>query len=159
MERRVTERYIEAVARQRSLVVEHHGEGMSGHEGVVAATPAHPSSVPLLKEGSFGHHAASVHHTGAGQVRKSYCSVPFTQGALHSKWEWSNLPLSFLLKKRGNRGHNSPIYDECQTQLANVLALLWKPAHQDDSNDTPQPIYEVQVSFLLPRTRTNQDKA
>ena len=89
MERRVTERYIEAVARQRSLVVEHHGgEGggvMSGHEGVVASTPAHPSSVPLLKEGSFGHHAASVHHTGAGQVRKSYCSVPFTQGALHSK--------------------------------------------------------------------------
>ena len=82
MERRVTERYIEAVARQRSLVVEHHGEGgggghlMSGHEGV-ASTPAHPSSVPLLKEGSFGHHAASVHHTDAGQVRKSFCSVPF----------------------------------------------------------------------------------
>ena len=80
MERRVTERYIEAVARQRSLVVEHHGEGgggghlMSGHEGV---DPAHPSSVPLLKEGSFGHHAASVHQTDAGQVRKSFCSVPF----------------------------------------------------------------------------------
>ena len=26
--------------------------------------------------------------------------------------------------------HNSPIYDECQTQSAQVLALPWKRAHQ-----------------------------
>ena len=45
--------------------------------------------------------------------------------------------------------HNSPIYDEYQTQLAKVLTLLWKRAHQDDSNDTPQPICEFQVDFPL----------
>ena len=45
--------------------------------------------------------------------------------------------------------HNSPIYDEYQTQSAKVLALLWKRAHQDDSNDTPQPTYEFQVDFRL----------
>ena len=38
--------------------------------------------------------------------------------------------------------HNSPIYDECQTQWAKVLILPWKWAHQDDSNDTPQPLGE-----------------
>ena len=31
-------------------------------------------------------------------------------------------------------------------------------AHQDDSNDTPQPIGECQVSFHLLRIRINQDK-
>ena len=51
-----------------------------------------------------------------------------------------------------------PICDECQTQSAIVWPLP-KPAHQDDSNDTPQPICEFQVSFLLLRIRTNQDKA
>ena len=45
--------------------------------------------------------------------------------------------------------HNSPIYDECQTQWAKVLTLPWKRAHQDDSNDTPQPICECQVDFPL----------
>ena len=40
------------------------------------------------------------------------------------------------------RGHSSPIYDECHTQSAKVLTLLWKRAHQDNSNDTPQPISE-----------------
>ena len=30
--------------------------------------------------------------------------------------------------------HNSPIYDECQTQSALVLALPWKRAQHDDSN-------------------------
>ena len=45
--------------------------------------------------------------------------------------------------------HNSPIYDEYQTQSAKVLTLLWKRAPQDDSNDTPQPIRECQVDFPL----------
>ena len=45
--------------------------------------------------------------------------------------------------------HNSPIYDECQTQSAWVLALPRARAHQDDSNDTPQPIREFQVGFPL----------
>ena len=45
--------------------------------------------------------------------------------------------------------HNSPIYYECQTQKAKVLALPWKRAHQDDSNDTPQPICEFLVDFSL----------
>ena len=43
--------------------------------------------------------------------------------------------------------HNSPIYDEYQTQSAWVLTLPWKRAHQDDSNDTPQIISEFQVNF------------
>ena len=46
-------------------------------------------------------------------------------------------------------GHNSPIYDECRTQPAWVLALPWEWAHQYDSNDTPQPIGEFQVDFPL----------
>ena len=29
------------------------------------------------------------------------------------------------------------------------LTLLWKPANQDDSNDTPQPICECQADFPL----------
>ena len=48
-----------------------------------------------------------------------------------------------------NMLHNSPIYDECQTQSAWVLALSWKRAYQNDSNDTPQPICEFQVDFPL----------
>ena len=46
--------------------------------------------------------------------------------------------------------HNSPIYDECQTQSAYVLALPWKKAHQDDSNYTPgvSP-HNQHVSFKL----------
>ena len=34
-------------------------------------------------------------------------------------------------------------------QWAKVLTLLWKWAHQDDSNDTPQPICEFQVDIPL----------
>ena len=45
--------------------------------------------------------------------------------------------------------HNSPIYDECQTQSAWVLTLSRKRAHLDDSKDTPQPICEFQVDFPL----------
>jgi len=48
----------------------------------------------------------------------------------------------------GNSTHNSPIYDECQTQSAGVLALR-KQAHQEDSNNTPQPICDFQVGFPL----------
>ena len=40
--------------------------------------------------------------------------------------------------------HNSPIYDEYQTQSAKVWALPQERAHQDyptiNSNSTPQPI-------------------
>ena len=39
--------------------------------------------------------------------------------------------------------HNSPIYNECQTQVSIGIA------HRDDSNDTPQPICECQVDFPL----------
>ena len=49
--------------------------------------------------------------------------------------------------------HNSPNDDKYQTQSAKVLALLWKQAHQDDWKDTPQPIVECQVSFLLLRIK------
>ena len=33
--------------------------------------------------------------------------------------------------------HYSPIYNECQSQSAWVLALPWERAYEDDSNDTP----------------------
>ena len=36
------------------------------------------------------------------------------------------------------RVHNSPIYDECQTQSAKVLALLWEWGYRDDVDDTFQ---------------------
>ena len=53
-------------------------------------------------------------------------------------------------KRQDDKGpHNSPIFDEYQTQSAEVLGLPWKWAHQDDSNDTPQPIRECQVDFPL----------
>ena len=57
-----------------------------------------------------------------------------------------NLYLKVILK---NGSHNSPIYDECQTHSAWVLTLPWEWAHQDDSNDTPQPIGEFQFDFPL----------
>ena len=38
---------------------------------------------------------------------------------------------------------------ECQTWSEKVLALPRERAHQDDSNDTPQPICEFQVGFPL----------
>ena len=60
-------------------------------------------------------------------------------------------------EKTGNIQHNSPIYKECQTQSALVLALPWKQANQDDSNDTPQPVNEFQVSYPLLWIRINQD--
>ena len=44
--------------------------------------------------------------------------------------------------KEWNHGHNSPIYDEYETQYAKVLTLPRKQAHQDDSNNPPQPICE-----------------
>ena len=46
-------------------------------------------------------------------------------------------------------GHNTPIYDECQTQQAKDLTLLWERAHWDNSNDTPQSIGGCQVDFPL----------
>ena len=55
---------------------------------------------------------------------------------------WSSINWSILETE-----HNSPIYDERQTQSAWVLALPWERAHQNDSNDTPQPICEFQVDF------------
>ena len=65
----------------------------------------------------------------------------------------SILCASFLARVTFNRvfntNYNSPIYDECQTQSAKVLGLPWKRAHQDESNDTPQPIWEFQVDFPL----------
>ena len=36
--------------------------------------------------------------------------------------------------------HKFPVYDECQTQSAKVLALPREQVHQDDSNDNTQPI-------------------
>ena len=45
--------------------------------------------------------------------------------------------------------HQSPIYDECQTQSAKVLARPWERAHQDIFNNTSQPMFEFQLGFLL----------
>ena len=64
--------------------------------------------------------------------------------------------LTELIKSMPTR-HNSPIYDECQTQSAWVLTLSRKRAHPDDQNDTPQPICEFQVGFPLLWIRINQD--
>ena len=49
----------------------------------------------------------------------------------------------------------SPICDECQTQPANVLALPRVWCHRDDSNDTPQTIWESQSQFPF---TSDQDK-
>ena len=73
--------------------------------------------------------------------------------------------LSYNLKRYVGKGRavfqllNSPIYDECQTQSwARVLAMPQEQTHQDNSNDTPKPICEFQVSFSLLRIRIDQDK-
>ena len=56
-------------------------------------------------------------------------------------------PFRNSLSKDLSKGtHNSPIFEECQTQWAKVLTLPWKRAHQED---TPQPIGECQVDFPL----------
>ena len=44
-----------------------------------------------------------------------------------------------LVHERIDTYHNSPIYNECQTQSAWVLTLPWKWARLDNLNDTPQP--------------------
>ena len=72
--------------------------------------------------------------------------------SLGISWKFVSIYISTFIKQKLtdlNWLHNSPIYDECQTQSAKVLALPWKRAHQDDSNDTPQPIGEFQVDFPL----------
>ena len=58
---------------------------------------------------------------------------------------WSNFLFCLLFS---NWQHNSPIYDECQTQSAKVLALPWKRAHEADSNNTPQPKMTVKLTSL-----------
>ena len=45
--------------------------------------------------------------------------------------------------------HNSPIFDEYQSQCSKVLALLWKLAHQDNSNNASQPTSGFKVGFHL----------
>ena len=51
--------------------------------------------------------------------------------------------------------HNSPIYDECQTQSAKVLVELPpKQANQNNSCDNPQQIRKFQLLWI----RINQDK-
>ena len=66
--------------------------------------------------------------------------------------------IGHALSDSKNTLHSSPIYNKCPTQSAWVLALPQERAHQDDSNDTPQPMCEFQVSFPLLRIRINQDK-
>ena len=70
---------------------------------------------------------------------RSYGTI-FIHGYNHDLDFWNG-------KTEKKNKHNSPIYDEYQTQSAKVLTLLWELAHQDDSNDTPQPICEYQVDF------------
>ena len=41
-------------------------------------------------------------------------------------------------------GHNSPTYDEWQTQSAKVLALPQERAHRESNDSTPQAISEFQ---------------
>jgi len=45
--------------------------------------------------------------------------------------------------------HNSPIYDESETQSAKVFAIPHDQACLDDSNDTPKPMSECQLSCRL----------
>ena len=54
-----------------------------------------------------------------------------------------------IFTKTDKNKHNSPIYDECQTQSAWDLTLSRKRLYQDNLNDTPQPICEFQVGFPL----------
>ena len=69
-----------------------------------------------------------------------------------------NIKLSSTQSKKAFKvTYNSPIYIECQTQSVLVLVPWWKQAHQDDSNDTPQPIGEFQVGFPLLWIGINQD--
>ena len=63
-----------------------------------------------------------------------------------------------LVHERIDTYHNSPNHNECKTQSSWVLALPWKWAHLDNSNDTPKPMCECQVSIPLLRIRINQDK-
>ena len=80
----------------------------------------------------------------------------FLQNCLFSGW-WNPLfyhnmlgrYLIALFNVLFNIAHNSPIYDECHPQFAWVLVLSWERADQDDSNNTPQPICEFQVSFPI----------
>ena len=45
--------------------------------------------------------------------------------------------------------HYAPVYNQYQTKSAKVLKQAWKQVYQEDSNDTPQPIFEFQESFPL----------
>ena len=45
--------------------------------------------------------------------------------------------------------HNSPTYDEIQTQLLKVLALPWNQAFKDICNDSSKPRCEFQVRVFL----------
>ena len=49
--------------------------------------------------------------------------------------------------------HNSPIFEEAQ----NFLTLLSQQSLQEDSSNTPKPIVEFQISYLLMWVRINQD--
>ena len=45
--------------------------------------------------------------------------------------------------------HNSPIYDECETNSAMVFALPPEPAYQDNTNDTLQPVCDFKDRLPL----------
>ena len=51
-----------------------------------------------------------------------------------------------------NACHNSDLQSMMstyQSKSVGVLALLWKYANQDDSNDIPQPLLEFKVNITL----------
>ena len=78
-----------------------------------------------------------------------------TKFSLHLTQAWQVSPYDLAQSRKPRPLQYT--YDEYQSQSANVLTLLWKRAHQDDSNDTPLPISELQVSFPLLRIRMNKD--
>ena len=55
-------------------------------------------------------------------------------------------------------GLNPTVYDEYQSQSANVLTLPREQAHQDVSINTPQPTFEFQVRLSLLLIRMNLEK-
>ena len=78
-------------------------------------------------------------HDFHGQVSKVAVKIHWQKYAC--SW-WKTFP-PFLK----TNFQNSPIYDECQTERAKVLAMPWKLALWDESNATPKPIRGFQLSY------------
>ena len=77
---------------------------------------------------------------------------------------WGSLVLQngvvWLIETHLNIQHNSQISDECQTQSARVSTLSRERAHQENSNDSPQPIGFKSVLWIkaCPQVYSNPQK-